>query len=718
MPWPWKTLRFPKGTGLDVGILMALGLAFLSPILLSPHFGLFSDSEQLLSWPAKSLQYPAVFLEYIRPLGDGRWTPMFHIVTIALYAIFGPHAFWFFLFQGLTLLVSLGLSYLLTRWMSGGSRLAGLSAGLLVLASAPMAENYFTLDKVEPRLVLFSLLSMTYFAWRLNRAELDQHPTRVFCAHFGLAVLLIFSKETGAFLAGVAVLGFLAIRAGQPRDHRLLREAGLFLAAVFTALVLFFALDYLLAWGHGRELREQNGGLGRYLNYSLTWKIAADNAREYLTRMPETFAALAVFLVWSLAGLRTVWSRNWETRHIFLFLTGSGGGLYLAGMLLWRFRLIYYLLPAVVLLSIAASAAAFSGRRKLPGVAVAGVLIALAASQGPIRARTGWAVLALDRAKDQMLQIVEAELPSHARVAIAMFDVRSAEIGRSIEMYLSADHIATQKGDFEPAQARVYNFIEGPWVNRADAHRYDGSEAEPPTPGEIDAARQIDSTFLLWQYSPMPRLQRVWWMDSMKPGDLIVMPVGSPSNAEIPARGAAAFVQSAESILHDRFHGLATRRAGSAVVRSPLSHDFLGWEVVEVTALTALDFAGLDRDASGSPVDGQHAYLKGGWSLIGWAQQGAREDAYRWGYNGAGLIVPQTGKGLELDLEPNGKLGLPLKIRALDHTGKELAAWPMMGRLKVSLTAPAGEAVTLRIPDQIPTSPDTICFRLFGLAGK
>ncbi len=96
--------------------------------------------------------------------------PVFHPDHYhGVYALVGQSAFGFFFVQGMTLLASLAMSYLLARWISGGSRLAGYAACMMLLISAPYAESYFTLDKVEPRLIFFSLILLGYFALRITR---------------------------------------------------------------------------------------------------------------------------------------------------------------------------------------------------------------------------------------------------------------------------------------------------------------------------------------------------------------------------------------------------------------------------------------------------------------------------------------------------------------------------------------------------------------------
>jgi hypothetical protein len=156
-----------------------------------------------------------------------------------------------------------------------------------------------------------------------------------------------------------------------------------------------------------------------------------------------------------------------------------------------------------------------------------------------------------------------------------------------------------------------------------------------------------------------------------------------------------------------------------------LSKDFLGWDLMEVMAVeTALsNLAGLDRtlkDRNVPGLDASQVYLGSGWSQIDWTRTfGSQGQPFRWGFNGAQLLTPRAGANVMLDLEPNGQLArLPIKIRALDHTGREIASWELGGRMKVELAAPAGEMIILRLPDEIQVARDTICFRLFGVSTR
>jgi hypothetical protein len=287
-----------------------------------------------------------------------------------------------------------------------------------------------------------------------------------------------------------------------------------------------------------------------------------------------------------------------------------------------------------------------------------------------------------------------------------MFDVGSAEIGRSLLIYVSLSGVQVGIGSPERSGLRIYNLIEGPWTDLLDKHRFDGSAAEPPTDEEMDRAHALQGRYVIWQYAPQRVVHRVWWINVLEKGDLLVLPVGSPANAAVPARGIAAYTDSAENILATRFPGVQTRLIEKATLPVPFTSDYLGWELFEVGDITGSsgDFAGLQQLAAGK-----------GWSAIGWTPS---REPYRWGYNGAQIPTGQSSTGAAiLDLEPNGQLGLPLALRAVDGSGREIAQWPLTGRQKVRLPLEGPEqSIRLVVPDALGAAPDRICFRIFSVS--
>jgi hypothetical protein len=241
----------------------------------------------------------------------------------------------------------------------------------------------------------------------------------------------------------------------------------------------------------------------------------------------------------------------------------------------------------------------------------------------------------------------------------------------------------------------------------------------------MEQARDLNSPFVIWRYQPRRLIHRVWWMEALAPGDIVVIPVGSPSNVRVQARGIAAFSNSREAVLNTRFSGVRMKLLEEARVQIPLGEDFLGWDLMEVMKVETgpANLAGLDRtltDRNMAGLDASQVYLGSGWSQIDWTRtSGPQSQPFRWGFNGAQLLTPRAGANVTLDLEPNGQLArLPIKIRALDHTGREIASWELVGRMKVELAAPAGEMLILRLPDEIQVARDTICFRLFGVSAR
>ena len=119
-----------------------------------------------------------------------------------------------------------------------------------------------------------------------------------------------------------------------------------------------------------------------------------------------------------------------------IFLAGAAGCLYFAGMLLWRWMLLYYMLPAVVFLAVAVSAIAFDRpatnlRRMAWPIVIVALLAWPMTRKTPERWRTAWTILAQDRSKDAILRALERQTRIAFEIRVAIFDVRSAEVGQS-----------------------------------------------------------------------------------------------------------------------------------------------------------------------------------------------------------------------------------------------------------------------------------------------
>src|SRR5216684_2368880 len=66
-------LSLNSGVRLDILLIILLSLLTVSPILVSPHFGMFSDYGQILLWAKNCVDKPADSFRQLHPLDDGRW---------------------------------------------------------------------------------------------------------------------------------------------------------------------------------------------------------------------------------------------------------------------------------------------------------------------------------------------------------------------------------------------------------------------------------------------------------------------------------------------------------------------------------------------------------------------------------------------------------------------------------------------------------------------
>lgn len=333
-----------------------LGWAFLLatlvmlPVLLWPHFGLFSDAGQILSFPQEVIANFPQSLALLRPLEDGRWNPLFHGLTISIYYFAGSSARAFFTVQWMMLAFSsMSIAWIIATITR--SKKLGLLGSILFCTASSIFENFYTLDKVEPRITFFTALAVTllvarYYTLKQKRqaTETKEGAVWFFTIQFLLGMLIVFSKETGGYLAAASSVCILMFHWNKPFRNNLCNPArGVvwpFAVAHVTAAILFITLFKVLSV-HMTY---------RYVSYPITAKLVLQNTLYYMISSPELALALAFAVYW---GLKTLIPKlpgaqdSLKPAENFLLVFFSLALLaYFAGIVLWRWALDYYLLPA------------------------------------------------------------------------------------------------------------------------------------------------------------------------------------------------------------------------------------------------------------------------------------------------------------------------------------------------------------------------------------
>jgi uncharacterized membrane protein len=146
------------------GIVALLATLIMIPRISSPNFGLLDDGVTLavsssILREAKAGNWKFVFgLERDR----GRFRPFYWLYYASLYSLFGPNPSRFFVSQWLSLILT-GLVIYGIVWTVVKDHFASLFSGLAYVLSPTTFENYYTLSKPEPPLVLWLTLSVFFF---------------------------------------------------------------------------------------------------------------------------------------------------------------------------------------------------------------------------------------------------------------------------------------------------------------------------------------------------------------------------------------------------------------------------------------------------------------------------------------------------------------------------------------------------------------------------
>ena len=137
-------------------IAILLPTLLMLPVLIWPHFGLFSDADQIITFPKIFFGNFAEGLpRLLHPADDGRWNPLFHGLTLFIYALSPGSSRIFYLAQWLMfVLTCISLGWIVRR-ITDGQGWAILGIALFCTASS-VFESFYTLDKIEPRITFFA----------------------------------------------------------------------------------------------------------------------------------------------------------------------------------------------------------------------------------------------------------------------------------------------------------------------------------------------------------------------------------------------------------------------------------------------------------------------------------------------------------------------------------------------------------------------------------
>lgn len=710
-------------------------IMMMIPVLLWPHYGLFSDAGQIIEYPQRFLAGFPESIKFLAPLEDGRWNPAFHGLSIAIYALVPDSARAFYVMQTVLLLVIAGgLFFICYRYTR--SALLAVIAVVLFCSSSSFFESFYTLDKVEPRITaLFALVSCLF----LSVFDFKRDDKRLRCSflvlQFLLGSLLLFSKETGLFLAAGLFATWCSAALFWPRDEfrgYLLKASLVQLAVVVVYFSLFKWLAPPMSY--------------RYVSYSVSLGLVINNAMYYFKSSPELFIGMLSACYWACGAVITrLPGPNGAFRVALTFLSISLLA-YVAGIFIWRWPLDYYLLPAHF---IVAALLPMTGWWIGPflfksGKAKKAVIAVLALAWGGYfiyRLVLGGSIYAFDALKDDLALYLSRPEYLQKRIVLPFDSPQSAEIGERLEFFIDAKR--------DPADAvSIYNFWEPIFVDKGNLDRFSTSAGISPSQRKLVSLLD-ESTYLsetsVWRlggkgtfYFSGELNEDTWVHDYLSVGDLIVVQTGSAWYSRLQARGLNMHSKSPESF--KRSAPVALRHVGG--VHRDVGFFWLGWDIFEVQPSTSSAVVpGYDiyyiralneYEKDITDTESRHglfdaslmstpaALLGQGW----YALEVQGDELFRWMGARADILVAQARSGLcsvDFDVEPliSGQEPLSLHI----SLGATTVSYTLMGRQQIRFEYQSPGSVPTLITlmadggvERVPGDSRTLKLRAFGIS--
>ncbi|WP_278389888.1 hypothetical protein [Stutzerimonas kunmingensis] len=671
--------------------LLAASLLFpifmMLPVLLWPHYGLFSDAEQLIEYPKRFLAAFPESMKLLAPLEDGRWNPAFHGLSIVIYALVPDSARAFYVMQTVLLSVIVGSLFFISYRYTRSPILAALSV-VLFCSSSSFFESFYTLDKVEPRVTaFFALISCLFLSVFHFKRERELLRACFLVLQFLLGAMLLFSKETGLFLAAALFATWCCATLFWPKDE----FRGYLLKASLVQLfvvVVYFSLFKWLAPPMSY----------RYVSYSVSPQLILNNAVYYFKSSPELFLGLLSACYWACRALMPrLPGPDGGFRVALTFLSFSLLA-YVAGILIWRWPLDYYLLPAhFIVAALLPMTGWWIGAPIFRNGKVKKITFAAAAMAWGLyfayRLLLGGSVFVFDALKDDLALYLSQPEFLQKRIVLPFNSPQSYEIGERLRFFINAERDTG-------GAVSMYNFWEPPVVDKKNLARFSMSAAVIPSQKKLSqllADPEHHNKTSIWQYDLYQTEGEIWRYDQIDVGDLVLVPTGSVWYSRLQTRGLNMHSQSPASFM--RQSPVALRHLGG--VRRDVGPLWLGWDVFEIQSSTLPAIvSGYDlyllrslneyqqditdkkarHDLFNASVISAAALLGQGW----YAVEAQGDEVFRWMGKRADILVNQAGSGVcyvYLDVEPLIAGQVPLSLRiALDSA---TASYDLTGRQRI-----------------------------------
>jgi hypothetical protein len=412
-----------------------------------------------------------------------------------------------------------------------------------------------------------------------HNQQIKKIPDYIFWVmQFLLGVSLVFSKETGIYLAfSILITWFVLVLNSQVEA----RSKLLFLYSLLlqiTVVILFYTLYHLL-W--------QEPDTGRYLKYEITSDLIKANFIYYVRSSPEAIAGLLI------SGLLFVrYALNYQNRVItrpdqIMLLIASCLVVYFMGILIWRWPLDYFLMPvhffSAILIAIIFNSVFSMTQVNKKSIQKVGMLIFLMLFiyYSGQRMIVGILIYQQDALKDDLAKVL-AEPRWHQQHIILPFDhPNSAEIGVRINYF-------TNQLTENNYPLTMYYFWEPNEKTLSNIARFENSVGIAPKPTQLmeiaNHSHRDAGAIPIWKFttkaSQDPSLP--WEYDYLKPGDYLLLPFGVNIPRWSHARGLSMYSDShfIKQALPDRLQ----LKEEQDITRS-IGPWKIGWKIVKVQKL-------------------------------------------------------------------------------------------------------------------------------------
>ena len=511
------------------------------PVLIWPHYGLFSDADQVIDFPKFFWNHPAEgFDRILRPFGDGRFQPLFYLLNVLIYLI-KPNSS---LIYYLVLWAIFVFTSFVTAWVVYRlTKLAYLSvlAPFIFCFSSSIYENFYTLDKIEPRTTFFAaiLLVLVIKQIDIQLKNVKNERFTILFLQLIFGIFLVYSKETGIFFGGALFITWIgtSLRATENSDlNRQLRHS-------FTIQFLIVASFFILFKSLWRESDE-----GRYLSYSITSDLVANNFIYYVKSSPELLIAIIFSLYkWIKFAIGCDHADKTEN-NVLVLLICACALIYFLGILIWRWPLDYFILPAHFFSAIVIPVVGSEFYKAIKPRVRKGVFIffRICIISGSIilvsiRLPVGFLIYQQDELKDQLALELSEPRWADKKFILPFNHPNSAEIGERIEYFSNLKRSDEHK-------LILFNFWEHNGNVIGNVSRFETSVGSPPVKGQLSEVASKHYPMVIWKFGVSDNAwpKSMWSYDQPKVGDILIVPYGQNIPSWVNARGIGLFRSSFE----------------------------------------------------------------------------------------------------------------------------------------------------------------------------